>query len=241
MRLRPFFSFYGGKWGAAPHYPEPRYDTVIEPFAGSAGYAVRHYARRVHLYDIDEKIIATWHYLIGASERDIRALPLMRAGDHVDDLPVSQEARWLIGWWLNKGMTAPCNIPSRWMREPLPGRLETFWGEGVRERLARQVEYIRHWRADLGSYESAQDVAATWFIDPPYSGAAGSRYRHGNRDIDYRALAQWCRSRRGQAIVCENVGADWLPFEPFMVAKASAGKGRAGYSKEAIWSGGVAW
>jgi hypothetical protein len=33
-RLRPFFSFYGGKWRIARHYPTPKYDIIIEPFAG---------------------------------------------------------------------------------------------------------------------------------------------------------------------------------------------------------------
>jgi hypothetical protein len=32
--LRPFWRYYGGKWRAAPRYPAPRYDTIIEPFAG---------------------------------------------------------------------------------------------------------------------------------------------------------------------------------------------------------------
>lgn len=235
--LRPFFSFYGGKWRAALRYPQPEYGVIVEPFAGSAGYSVRHAARSVRLYDLDEKIIATWRYLIGASEREIRALPLMAAGEHVSDLPVSQEARWLIGWWLNKGMTAPCLTPGRWMREAMPGRLDTYWGAGVRDRLATQVAGIRHWQAEVSSYADIPDGAATWFIDPPYQGAPGIRYTHSNRRIDYQALGDWCRARAGQVMVCENVGADWLPFQPFMMAKATAGHGRTRVSHEAIWLG----
>lgn len=239
MSLRPFFSFYGGKWRAAPHYPAPEHRIVVEPFAGSGGYSVRHAAREVRLYDLDEKVIATWQYLIRATEREIRALPLMGPRDNVNDLRVTQEARWLIGWWLNKGTTAPCNVPSRWMREPMPGRLETYWGAAIRERLARQVSAIRHWRSEVRSWDSVPDVGASWFVDPPYSGTPGVRYTHGNRSIDYRALGEWCLTRRGQVMVCENVGADWLPFEPFMVAKTTAGHGRARVSKEALWQGGV--
>jgi hypothetical protein len=46
----------------------------------------------------------------------------------------------------------------------------------------------------------------------------GGRPRRGylypyNR-LNYSELAAWCRSRPGQVIVCEEEGADWLPFRP---------------------------
>ena len=48
--MRPFFGFYGGKWRDAPkHYPFPEHDTIVEPFAGSAGYSVRYSDRNVIL------------------------------------------------------------------------------------------------------------------------------------------------------------------------------------------------
>ena len=62
-----------------------------------------------------------------------------------------------------------------------------------------------------GSYEDIQNQPATWFIDPPYQ-KMGFYYKH--KDIDYNHLSEWCLSRDGQIIVCENEGADWLPFEP---------------------------
>jgi len=58
--VRSFFYFYGGKWLAAPRYPAPRYDTIIEPFAGSAGYSLRYPDKRVVLVERDPKIAATW-------------------------------------------------------------------------------------------------------------------------------------------------------------------------------------
>jgi hypothetical protein len=57
------------------------------------------------------------------------------------------------------------------------------------------------------------DIEATWFVDPPYNNRAGSYYIENS--IDYVALGTWCHERRGQAIVCENEGADWLPFRSF--------------------------
>ena len=39
--LKPFWRYYGGKYRAAPAYPPPRLGTIVEPFAGSAGYSLR--------------------------------------------------------------------------------------------------------------------------------------------------------------------------------------------------------
>lgn len=232
--MKPFFSFYGGKYRLAPRYPDPVYETVIEPFAGSAGYSVRHPEKHVRLYDLDEKVVATWQYLIKVSEQEILSLPDLGAQEDVRELPLIDEARWLIGWWLNKGMTAPCNRPSKWMREPLPGRLETYWGPGIRNRIASQLQGIRHWSAEQASYLEIPDSEATWFIDPPYIGTPGSRYVKKNSAIDYQHLADWCRSRTGQVIVCENEGATWLPFRHLTVAKATR-NGGTGTSTEVMY------
>ena len=174
-------------------------------------------------------LLALWRYLIRVDSKEIFSLP--NRVDSVDDVHGPSEARALVGFWLNKGMTAPCRTPSKWMRDGI--RPNSQWGTAIRARIARQVECIRHWQV-INDYSCARDVEATWFIDPPYQGRLGRRYR-ANR-IDYPALADWCRSRRGQVIVCENVGADWLPFRPFLVAKGTEGKRRTGRSVEAIWT-----
>ncbi len=85
-----------------------------------------------------------------------------------------------------------------------------------------------------GDYTMAPDVDATWFIDPPYDNAAGENYRH--HKLDRYALAQWCRGRRGQVIVCENEGASWLPFAPLRTFKR--GLRAAGGSREVVWTKG---
>ena len=228
MKLWPFFTFFGGKWRTAPRYPAPKYDTIIEPFAGSAGYAMRYSAHRVLLCEADETIAALWRYLIAVRAEEILRLPLKIQS--IDSLHAPPEAKALIGFWLNKGMTAPCRTPSKWMRDGI--RPNSQWGEAIRARIARQVEAIRHWRV-LADYREAPDIEATWFIDPPYVGRLGQRYRR--RIDDYEQLAAWCRARRGQVMVCENDGADWLPFRPFLVAKGTEGRRRTGTSREAIW------
>lgn len=211
MSLRPFFSYYGGKWRAAPKYPAPEHATIVEPFAGAAGYATRYHDRKVVLVERDPLIAALWRYLTRVSAAEIAALPLDVPGT-VDDIDVATEARWLIGFWLNKGTNLPRKSPGKWMRDGL--RPRSHWGPEIRTILASQVEKIRHWQIIEGSYERAPDLEATWFVDPPYQ-HAGKHYRFGSDKIEYEALGTWCVSRDGLLIACENVGATWLPFEPF--------------------------
>lgn len=228
--LRPFFSYYGGKWRDAANYPAPRFDTIVEPFAGSAGYALRHPDRRVILCDIDFRVAGVWRYLIRTPADEILALPDVPAEGSVDDLDVPAEARWLIGFWLNRAVSSPRTRPSQWMRSGVrPG---CFWGPQIRERIASQLEAIRHWTVLGCSYDLCpHDGPATWFIDPPYQGA-GRHYAHGSKGIDYPSLATWCQSREGQVIVCENEGARWLPFRRLAATRTTRGQ----RSHEAVWT-----
>ena len=241
--MRPFFPFYGGKWRAAKLYPPPA-GLVVEPFAGSAGYSVYHDVPRVVLIERDEQIAAVWRYLIAASPAELAALPDIRAGQSVNDLDVCQSARWLIGFWINVASARPRLTPSMWVRHALAGRAwptggsQLVWGARVRARLAEQVPRIRRWRLIEGDYTEAPDAVATWFVDPPYEGAAGDGYHH--HDIDRAHLARWSRARRGLRIVCEAVGACWLPFEALATVKATAGRRRRGVSAEAVWTHGRA-
>lgn len=224
--LRPFFSYYGSKWRAAKsHAPSPSHNKIIEPFAGSAGYSTRFFTHDVMLVDKDEAICGVWDYIIHASATEIRRLPIDVL--HVEDLTVCQEAKWLIGFWLNHGTVRPSLTPSSWMRKGTHS--SSFWGSEVRERVAWQSEYISHWRVVHGTYLRALNTQATWYIDPPYQ-KAGKPYRFGADQIDYQMLAEWCRSRQGQVIVCENEGATWLPFSHGMSIKSSLGT-----SKEVLW------
>jgi site-specific DNA-adenine methylase len=231
MNLKPFFSYYGGKWRAAKRYPAPKYDTIVEPFAGSAGYSLRYADRRVLLNDKDEIICGVWDYLIHAPSQEILALP--EYVSHVDDLHVSQEARWLIGFWLNKGAASPCKTPSAWMRSGL--RPNSYWGATIKNRIASQQEYIRHWKIfNLSYLNLAITEKATWYIDPPYA-QAGKFYRHSSNGIDFDHLGTWCRAIKGHVIVCENEGAKWLPFLNTIHTKATPGRKRVGVSAEVIY------
>lgn len=113
------------------------------------------------------------------------------------------------------------------------GHGQTYgWTEAIKERIASQVGFIRHWRVLDGDYTAAPRIAATWFIDPPYVGRPGAHYIYGSREIDYAELGAWCRRRAGQIIVCEAEGADWLPFRDFGES-LSIGARR---SREVLWT-----
>lgn len=221
--------YYGSKASFAHMYAVPRFDTIVEPFAGGASYSLRYPWHRVILVDMDERLIAVWRYLTSSvAEARIRALPTLPRGACVDEIPsLCNEERWLIGWWIHTGDHAPRNRPSPHMRGG-----SDFWGEERRERLARVSRMVTHWEVRLGSYEDVENVQATWFVDPPYQ-AAGRRYRFGSSRIDYGRLSSWCRARRGQVIVCENEGANWLPFERMTVVNGVARKP----SVEVVWNG----
>lgn len=230
--LLPFFCLYGGKWRCAPRYPAPTHKIIVEPFAGAAGYSVRYPHLDVVLIEKDDKIASLWAYLIGSSSKEIADLPLFPVGGHIDDLHICEEAKTLIGFWLNKGCSRPMKSESAWMRA---GKHKTsFWGERIRHRISKQVSFIKHWKIFAGDYSTAPDIEASWFIDPPYQ-EAGRLYKHSSKDINYESLADWCKTRRGQVMVCENDGAKWLPFSPYITIKSTEGKYGKSQSKESIW------
>lgn len=200
------FSYYGAKSKIAKYYPEPKHDTIIEPFAGSAAYAQRYWDRRVVLIDAFDKIVETWQYLISATRDDILELPDVDRETRVHDLDLPIGARHLIGWAINHASASPRNTPTQ--RAVSQG----WWNRGKKP-IAEIVHHFDHWEVYKGSYADLGNECATWYIDPPYQ-HGGEHYV--KKDIDYDHLAGFCRSRVGQVIVCENTKADWLPFRPLV-------------------------
>lgn len=219
--MRPFFPYYGSKWNIARHYPVPSRDIVIEPFAGSAGYATFYDCPRVALFDADPIVAGVWHYLLHASVPEILALPEMpEVGDSVDNYSLPQEAKWLIGFWLNRGSSQPKK--SRTAYSARTDKAQLNWGSAAKKRIAEQRPMLAMWTIENKPYHKAPDtLEATWFIDPPY-GDKGKFYRFRFNDFD--TLGAWTRARRGQVIACEGPGAKWLPFEPLGSFKSSNGR-----------------
>ncbi len=231
MQLRPFFYFLGAKWRMvnASLYPPPKYETIVEPFAGAAGYSVNYADHNVILYDLDPVVASLWDYLIHVSSAEILRLPALITD--LREMHMQQEAKSLIGFWVNKGVSSPCNIPGAWMRGGL--RPNSFWGEAIRHRISTQVDHIRHWKIVNASYEKSDYGLCTYFVDPPYENANAKWYKF--HDIDYARLGIWCKTLYGQVIVCERQGASWLPFQFVANALSTQGKYRDGHSKEAVW------
>ena len=229
MRLRPFFSFYGSKWRLAPKYPAPAHNTIIEPFAGSAGYSLLYPDRDVLLFDADPIICGVWDYLIHAPESEVLALPDLEQGQSIAELPdLTAEAQALMGFWVSRASAQPKQVLTGYaIQTPDSG-----WGSKVRQRIVSQQQYIRHWKVANTPYQSLENRRAAWFVDPPYQNK-GRFYRFSSANIDYADLAEWCRQRLGQVIVCENTGADWLPFD--YLATGNSSRHLTAGSKEAVY------
>lgn len=229
MILKPFWRYYGGKWRSAPKYPPPVCSTIIEPFAGAAGYSLRYPDRNVILVDKYPTICEIWKYLILADPNEILAIPEV---DDIDDLPawVPIGARKLVGFSMNSAAASPRKTLSAGRRKLRAlNRQFEGWTPALKKRVADQVVHIRHWQIIEGDYNDAPDVDATWFVDPPYE-IAGRHYVHWK--VDYSALASWCKSRRGQVLVCESAAATWLPFQPHTESRGMGNR----RSTEGLWT-----
>ena len=214
------FSYYGSKSKLVGCYPYPKHDKIIEPFAGSARYSLKHFKKDVLLVDKYEVIVKIWHYLQEASEHDIMNLPEPKLGEKINrnDFDCIEQA-WLMGFLVQQGVSTPMLTVSPFAEKNIRTQ---------KKNIAGQLYKIKHWQIIQLDYEKIPNEEATWFIDPPYY-KGGYKYKHNK--IDYKRLAEWCKTRNGQAIVCENDSASWLPFR--QMAKLN---GSVAITNEVIWS-----
>lgn len=242
MILRPFFRYYGGKWRAvhAGMYPQPLHKQIMEPFAGAAGYALHYSHLQVDLVERNPVIAGIWQWLIDATPDEVRSIPLV---DSTNELPgwVPLSARHLIGFSMNAATTSPrvsLSASARKLRDA--GRKFYGWTHEMRERVATQVPFIKHWQVHQADYTIVgpgwnqpviESQPATWFVDPPYVGA-GKHYKFGPDYVNYAHLGEWCRALPGQTIVCESPDATWLPFRSIGTVKSGP---RSRQTREAVW------
>jgi site-specific DNA-adenine methylase len=223
MRKQPprIFPYYGSKARIAKHYPEPRYDAIVEPFAGAAAYSQRHWdTPKVVLFDTDDRVVAAWQFIINATEADVLTLPDVAYG----------ESPWEFG--LSKGEA--CLIELHCLdafatRNRRMGKRE-LWNRS-KKRVASLVHRFSHWQCRQASFADIGNAEVTWFVDPPYQ-FGGEHYHCGTQGFDFDTVAAFAKTRKGQVIVCENTKADWLPFKPLVDIKGTTNK----KSTEAIWT-----
>jgi site-specific DNA-adenine methylase len=212
------FSYYGSKSKIAHKYPKPTHSLIIEPFCGAAHYSMLYHDRDVWLNDLHEPVFELWSWLIhDATESDILKLPTFQPKQRID-MPPGPE-RTLVAFQSNGGTETPRNVAGAFQS----------WAKGGRERLAAKVKLIKHWKITKLDYRDLPNVEATWFIDPPYQ-HGGHEYTVGGKDFDYNACREFCVSRNGQVIVCENTKADWMDFKPLTDIQ-----GQRFRTTEAVW------
>jgi len=214
------FYYYGRKKRLAPKYPQPAHDTIVEPFAGSAAYALHgdNWQRDVLLIEKNPRVAELWEWLIGASRQDILDIPEVVPGERVHDLLRILHAATKRAFTYRNGYKVTEMLARNWNRNRIT--------------IADTIDRVKHWQIACGDYSDAPNIEATWFVDPPYApNGRVSDYDGDNPGGGYGvplpnfdALGAWCKDRKGQVIVCEQLGATWLPFVPLSDHRTSVGR-----------------
>lgn len=232
----PLFKWFGSKWLSSRLMSEPKFDCIIEPFAGSAAYSLRHHEKQVILCESDVHIANLWQWLIGeAKDSDVREIPLnLPEGTDIRSIGLSPGQALLLKSWQRTNNVGDCWTTSPWGNKP--GQ----WTANTRARVADQMSAVKHWRF-FGSDGMAVlrfPMKLTWFIDPPYQ----YNYQYRQSGVDYVELSRLIQAQSGQRIVCEalcqKTGArpDWLPFVDFGERITSRRRAHNNHhSKELIW------
>jgi len=221
------WSYYGAKTNLVDLYPKPKHDLIIEPFAGTARYSLKYFEKEVILVDKYPVIINIWKWLQSCSSNDIMKMPhKLKHGDLLKDIKFDcQEAKDLFGFIIGCGAERP--------RLTAGYRKTTDRHNHIKfnlQRIAENIWKIKHWKFVCTDYLELENKIATHFIDPPYQ-YGGQSYVMNNKKIDFISLANWCKSREGQVIVCENMKATWMNFVPIGICHGSLNK-----TTEGIWT-----
>lgn len=237
-KFKGVLSYYGSKSKIAHLYPAPDTNLIVEPFAGSAAYAWLHRRgadgnqRDVWLNDLDPRTYSMWRFLTSADAYAIVEAYVpetVEPGMKVSEMIPAE----------HPGLIELCRAEANQGTQGARGVHDVITAMGarvwkVRRKLLQVIPEVAHWRVTNVDYSDLANVEATWFVDPPYSGNAGRRYR--TDQVDYEALGWWVLNRRGQRIVCENAGANWGDFTPLDHPRVSI---RSRYQKadarEVVW------
>jgi hypothetical protein len=214
VSFRAAFSFYGGKSKILAFYP-------------GAG-------RSVWINDADPGVFGMWLFIRDNYQQWRHAIAdRVDVGARVSDLLPADAPAGLVSILqaeANQGTQG-----ARGVHDQVTSMGAKCWPR-IKAKLDWAHQQTQGWIiTNLPYSEVKPDPAtATWFIDPPYDNEAGRRYRQ--QVVDYGALRDWCLSRSGQVVVCENVGATWLPFEPVVERRGIRSRYQKSNAKEAIWT-----
>ena len=207
----PLFKWFGSKWLSSKLYPAPEHSTIFEPFAGSAGYALRHHEKKVVLWEDNEQVRALWTWLTtSANSAQVYEIPLnVPEGTDIRSLGLNRFQELLLKHWQRTNNVGDCWTISPWGNKP--GQ----WTANTRARVAEELYAVKHWKVHRIGY----GTPGTYFIDPPYF----YNYRYRFADFDYRALTYDISviPKKSQIIVCEAACQKtgkiprWLKFKPF--------------------------
>lgn len=209
--LHPLWKCYGSKHTGSKHHPAPLPgSTIYEPFAGSAGYSLRHYKHNVVLWDINPRVQELWCWLIyKATSQDVLDIPLnLPEGTDIREIGLSWGQQLLLRHWQRTNNISECWTISKW--GSLPGQFSS----NTRDRVADEVNAIKHWKFRKPEWTEQ----GTWYCDSPYL----YNYQYGVKNFDYAAYAaNVSRIPAGSLIiaceaVCPKTGKvpDYLPFTP---------------------------
>ncbi len=236
MITGPLMKVFGSKWLSSKTLPKPDFNCIIEPFAGGAGYALRHCEKNVVLYERDPQVAFLWRWLIQeATQAKILEIPLgLTEGTDIREVGLSPGQELLLKFWQRTNNVGNCWTISKWGH--LPGQFTA----NTRARVAEEVQAIKHWSfGGTDAFAAFDDREATWFVDPPYE----NNYAYRQPPISYFDLAVNCLNLKGQVIVCEAVCPktgkipDYLPFEPWAKRITSRRKPENNkYSSELLWT-----
>lgn len=102
------WSYYGAKTNLVHLYPKPKYDRIIEPFAGTARYSLKYWDREILLIDKYPVIIKIWKWLQSCSPNDVIKLPRFKQGQTVNNFQFDcEEAKLFMGFIIGCGAERP--------------------------------------------------------------------------------------------------------------------------------------
>jgi site-specific DNA-adenine methylase len=213
------WGYTGSKWQATKtgKYPAPIHSTIIEPFAGSAGYSLNYADRNIILCEINPDIVDVWR-MIQKNWRLEKRLPAeIKMGTVVEEMRgVDEEVKLFLHY-------KACSSHAGY-RLKFTERGALYWPL-ARRRVLAMAGLIKHWDIRHVSFEALDPPrkAATWFVDPPYQAVGlarkGSDYKFWR--LNYELLAECVQERwRGQVIVAEQIESTWLPFKPLYALAA---------------------